>query len=215
MIQLATPDAWRGVLSRDMGAALGESDGQSIIDSWADWMTGMKSRSDFEQVLWIQSRTRMPDYINHHLDRMSMAHSVEARPPLLDHTLWEFCASIPTGLKMRHSTEKHLLREAGKRLIPEPARLRPKLPLRVPYQSWVAQPRLPQWAELALSEGQISRTGLFDASAVLRLRRDVQAGDMGKATRLMSVLTLQIWSQLFLESPLITGATEPRSPSRT
>ncbi len=208
MIQVGRPEAWRTLLSRDVTAALGEESGQLILDSWADWMSSMEGRPDFEQVLWIQSRTRMPDYINHHLDRMSMAHSVEARPPFLDHTLWEFCASIPTGLKLRHSTEKYLLREAGKRLIPEAARLRPKSPLRVPYQRWVARPRLPEWAEVAFSESQLIRTGLFDPAAVLGLRREVQSGDLAKATMLMSILTLQIWYRIFLESPL---TNEPRT----
>jgi asparagine synthase (glutamine-hydrolysing) len=207
MIQVGKPEVWRRLLSRDMAEALGERSGQSILESWSDWTSSTEGRPDFEQVLWIQSRTRMPDYINHHLDRMSMAHSVEARPPFLDHTLWEFCASLPTGLKLRRSTEKYLLREAGKHLIPEAARLRPKSPLRVPYQRWVARPRLPEWAEAALSESRLIRTGWFDPMAVLELRREVQSGDLAKATMFMSVLTLQVWHQIFLESPL---TDEPR-----
>jgi len=162
----------------------------------------VEGRPEFEQVLWLQSRTRMADYINHGLDRMSMAHSVEARPPFLDHTLWEFCASLPTGLKLRHSTEKYLLREAGKNLIPEPARLRPKAPLRVPYTGWISQLRLPQWAETAFGEAQLKNTGVFDPDVVLGLRREIQAGALEKATLLMSVLTIQVWAHMFLESPL-------------
>ncbi len=202
LIRAGGPDLARGVLSLEVKSALGDGAAQSILDSWADWLPSVAGRPEFEQMLWIQSRTRMPDYINHGLDRMSMAHSIEARPPFLDHTLWEFCASIPTGLKLRHSTEKYLLREAGKNLIPEPARLRPKAPLQVPYPRWVAKPRLPQWAETALGEAQLRKTGLFDSTAVLGLRREVQAGGLGKATLLMSVLTMQVWVHMFLESPL-------------
>ena len=202
LIRVARPEAGRGLFSSEVRSALGDGDAQSILDSWADWLPSVRGRPEFEQVLWLQSRTRMPDFINHGLDRMSMAHSIEARPPFLDHTLWEFCASIPTGLKLRHSTEKYLLREAGKSLIPEPARVRPKAPLRVPFQRWVARPRLPQWAETALSEAKLTESGLFDPAAVLDLRRKVQAGGPGTVNSLMCVLTVQTWAQMFLESPL-------------
>ena len=202
MIRVGRPDVGRGLFSSEVKSGLGDGAAQSILDSWAEWLASVEGRPEFEQVLWIQSRTRMPDHINHSLDRMSMAHSIEARPPFLDHTLWEFCASIPTGLKLRHSTEKYLLREAGKNLIPEPARLRPKAPLRVPFQRWVAKPHLPRWAETALGDAQLRRTGLFDPAAVRDLRREVQGGGLGKATSLMSVLTMQTWAHMFLESPL-------------
>jgi len=202
LMRVGRPNVGHGLLSSNVKSALGDGAAQSILDSWAEWLSSVEGRPEFEQVLWIQSRTRMPDVINHGLDRMSMAHSIEARPPFLDHTLWEFCASIPTGLKLRNSTEKYLLREAGKNLIPEAARLRPKAPLRVPYAGWVAKPRLPQWAETALGEAQLRKTGLFDSAAVLGLRREVQSGGLGKATLLMSVLTMQTWAHMFLESPL-------------
>lgn len=207
-IGIGRPGVGHGLLSSEVKSALSDGSAQLILDSWADWLSSVKGRPDFEQLLWIQSRTRMPDYVNHGLDRMSMAHSIEARPPFLDHTLWEFCASIPTGLKLRNSTEKYLLREAGKNLVPEAARLRPKEPLRVPFQRWVARSRLPEWAETALTEAQLRKTGLFDSGAVASLRREVQAGGLGKATLLMSVLTMQAWAHIFLESPLTSEPAE-------
>jgi asparagine synthase (glutamine-hydrolysing) len=165
-------------------------------------MSSVKGRPEFEQMLWIQSRTRMPDYINHGLDRMSMAHSIEARPPFLDHTLWEFCATVPSELKFRDSTEKYLLRKAGEGIIPEAARVRKKKGLTVPFTDWAAQPHLPEWAETALCESQLKKTGLFDPAAVLDLRRRVQSGELRYASVLTSVVAVQVWSQLFLESPL-------------
>jgi asparagine synthase (glutamine-hydrolysing) len=201
MIRVARPETGRAVFSSTVLSALGEG-GRPILESWGDYLPSVRGRPEFDQVLWIQSRTRMPDYINHNLDRMSMAHSVEARPPFLDHTLWEFCASIPTGFKLRHSTEKYLLREAGKNLVPEPARLRPKAPLRVPFQRWVSRKRLPDWAEDAIGEERLRNTGFFDPAAVLRMRRETQTPGAGNVTTLMSVLTVQVWARLFLESPL-------------
>lgn len=209
LLRIGRWEVSHGLLSEEVKTALATGAAQSMVDSWGRWMSSVKGQPEFEQLLWLQSRTRMPDYINHGLDRMSMAHSIEARPPFLDHKLWEFCASIPTGFKLRHSTEKYLLREAGKDLVPEPARRRPKSPLRVPFQQWVARPHLPDWAESALSATSIRRSGLFDADAVQVLRRDVQAGDTSKATLLSATLNMQAWAHMFLESPLASGPPTP------
>jgi asparagine synthase (glutamine-hydrolysing) len=186
------------LLSPGVRSVRAETEG--IFEEWERWLTHLGDQSDYEQILWIQSRTRLPDFIIHGVDRMSMAHSVEARPPFLDHTLWEFCASIPTGFKLRNATEKYLLREAGRGLIPEAARVRPKKPLQVPYTRWISQPRLPEWAEHALSPTQVAKTGLLDAGAVAELRRQVVAGDRSGTHMLMSALTLQTWAHMFIDS---------------
>jgi asparagine synthase (glutamine-hydrolysing) len=205
MSRVHGPDISGTLISPEASAA-GAKSAQSIFDSWAQWMTRVERQSDYDQILWIQSRTRMPDFVVHGVDRMSMAHSIEARPPFLDHTLWEFCASIPAGFKLRNRTEKYLLREAGRGLIPEAARVRPKKPLQVPFAQWVSQARLPEWAESALSESQVRKAGLLSPTAVATLRRDVQAGDLERTPMLMNVLTLQTWVDMFVESPL---AAEP------
>ncbi|HSL21147.1 MAG TPA: asparagine synthase (glutamine-hydrolyzing) [Vicinamibacterales bacterium] len=199
MSRIHGPDIGGTLIAPEVTAAGGRT-AEAIFDSWAQWMRTVEGQADYEQILWIQSRTRMPDFVVHGIDRMSMAHSIEARPPFLDHTLWEFCASIPSGFKLRNRTEKYLLREAGRGAIPEAARVRPKKALQVPYAEWVSRRRLPEWAESALSEPRVKRAGLLSPPAVTMLRREVQAGDREKATMLMNVLTLQTWVDMFVGS---------------
>ncbi len=152
----------------------------------------------FHQLLWLDSQSRMADFINFEVDRMSMAHSIEARVPFLDHKLWEFCATLPPRVKLRGRTEKHLLRQAAAGLLPEPTRHRPKQGLAAPYAGWLQSPRLPEWAEAALSAGAVGRAGLFDAGAVQLLRRQVQGGQRQLAPLLMGVLSTQIWFEEFI-----------------
>jgi asparagine synthase (glutamine-hydrolysing) len=200
------------LLSSEVKSALDYNGSQPILEFWADHLPAVAGWSEFHQMLWVQSRTRMVDRINHSVDRMSMAHSVKARPPFFDHKLWEFFATIPDNLKLHGSrlnpTEKYLLREATQDLVPEAARLRKKKGLLVPYDLWLSQPRLPDWAEAGLSEAQLRRIGLFDPGAVLKLRREHQAGVPDRGTLLMSVLTIQAWVHMFLESPLTNGPPE-------
>jgi asparagine synthase (glutamine-hydrolysing) len=194
------------LLSSEVKSALNKIDPQPILEAWANWLPAVANQPEFQQILFLQSRTRMVDYVNHIVDRMSMAHSIEARPPFMDHKLWEFCAPIPPNLKLFGSypnqKEKYLLREATRNLIPEPVRLRRKKPLRVPYEAWLSQDCLPEWAEIALSEGQLKKTGLFDPKIAVQLRQDYLAGAPGRATLLMGVLAIQVWADKFLESPL-------------
>jgi asparagine synthase (glutamine-hydrolysing) len=191
-----------GLLSAEVRSALRDTDPDPALGFWSQWAPAVKDEPYLKQVLWIQSRTRLVDYINHHMDRMSMAHSVEARPPFLDHKLWEFCARLPTHLMMRglppDQTEKYILRKAGRTFVPEPARLRKKKPLRVPYEVWLSGKSLPEWAENALSESELKRVGLFDARATLRLRQAYLAGASHEATLLMGVLVAQLWARMFL-----------------
>lgn len=208
-IRTGEPAFRNRLFSPQVKAALNDNDPQPILESWADHLSAVRGQSAFQQMLWLQSRTRLVERMNHSVDRMSMAHSIETRPPFLDHKLWEFCATIPDDLKLHGSflnlVEKYILREATKDLIPEAVRLRKKKGLLVPYDPWLSQPRLSDWAEAALSETQLKKTGLFDPGAVLGLRRAHQAGESDTADLLMGVLAIQTWAHLFLESPLDSG----------
>jgi asparagine synthase (glutamine-hydrolysing) len=210
-LRTGVPHLGQELLSSQVKTALNGYAKQTLLDSWADYITPATGRSEMNKMLWLQSRTRMIDRSNHMVDRMSMAHSVEARVPFQDHKLWEFCAKMPTKLKIHGSymkpIEKYVLREAGRGLIPEDTRTRKKKGLSAPYKSWLSQPRLVDWAETAFSESQLKKTGLFDPAAVQQLRRDHQAGAPDRATLLMGVLAIQTWAHLFLETPIT--ATEP------
>lgn len=210
-LRTGVPHLGQALLSSHVKTALNGNSRRTILDSWADFITPATGRSDLNKMLWLQSRTRMIDRSNHMVDRMSMAHSVEARVPFQDHKLWEFCARMPTKLKIHGSymkpIEKYILREAGKGLIPEDTRIRKKKGLSAPYGEWLAKNRLPDWAESAFSESQLKKTALFEPAAVQKLRQEHQAGAPDRATLLMGILAIQTWAYLFLELPIT--ATEP------
>src|SRR4029079_16340609 len=70
------------------------------------------------------------------VDRMSMAHSLEARVPLLDHELVEFAATIPPELQLRHGTKKYLFKRALRGILPDAIIDRPKQGFAVPLGRW-------------------------------------------------------------------------------
>lgn len=189
-----------GLLAPDIRAAIESRRMSELMAPWFRWVTEAGHRDPFQQILWLQSRTRLAESTNLALDRMSMAHSVEVRPPLLDQDLWEFCAPLPRRLKVRgyfpNQCEKFLLRQAGRDLVPEVIRAAPKTRLRVPFREWLAQPRLSDWAEEALSDGALRATGLFDPIAIARVRQEARSAARVPTNLLMGALALQAWLRI-------------------
>lgn len=192
------------LLSPDVRAGLAPGTDIDLLESWSECVMEARDQAPFHQMLWLQSRTRMIDRINHNVDHMSMAHSIEARPVFLDHVLWDFCATVPQRLKLRglylNRAEKYILREATRGVIPEDVRVRKKKGLSVPYGQWLRRDRLPEWAESMLSQRALRDAGLFDAAAVARIRREHQHGTPGRAELLMGVLSVQMWRSQFIAS---------------
>jgi asparagine synthase (glutamine-hydrolysing) len=153
----------------------------------------LNGRHPLDQFVLLDAQTRLVDFINLEVDRMSMAHSVEARPPFLDHHLWELCATFPPPLKLGPAGNKLLLRRAMVSRLPEVVRQRPKQGLATPHASWWRRERLPHWAEEALHPAALLQTGLFHAPTVARLRREHQRGVADYSRLLMGVLTTQVW----------------------
>ncbi len=182
-----------GLLSHDLGGADG------VAHDWRDSFFGPLAALDpFRQFQYLETHTRLVDFINFEVDRMSMAHSIEARVPFLDHELWEFVAGLPTALLMNGAHPKALLYEAMRAYLPPEILARRKWGLAAPYADWLRRPRLPAWAEDALSGSALSATGYFNADAVRRLRAEHRSGQRNHARRLMGVLSTQVWHRQFM-----------------
>jgi asparagine synthase (glutamine-hydrolysing) len=187
------------ILSGEAKAALGPNGRNPLLVNWAEKLVDLKTNSVLNQTLWLEAQTRLVDFINFEVDRMSMASSIEARVPFLDHKLWEFCATLPSDYKLRKRTEKYLLRLATKGLLPEATRTRQKKGLAAPYARWLQSKPLPEWAETALSDTALRQTGLFDPEVVTDIRHLHQAGRLDLGSLLMGVLSTQVWFECFFK----------------
>ncbi|TAM49204.1 MAG: asparagine synthase (glutamine-hydrolyzing) [Acidobacteria bacterium] len=166
-------------------------------EAWVLPPERMRSRHWFDRLRRCDLELRLPDLINHSLDRGAMAYGVEARVPFLDHELVEFVGRIPAGLNARGGMEKSILREALRGVVPDEIRRRRKAGMGVPYEAWMAGP-LPAFAEDLLSERRLRDKGYFDPGAVQRLRREQREGRRRLGALLMAVLGVQLWDETFL-----------------
>jgi asparagine synthase (glutamine-hydrolysing) len=147
----------------------------------------------FDQFLLIESQTRLVNIINLRVDHLSMIHSVEVRPPLLDHSLWEFAARLPPEVKLSGRGNKYLLRLGMRDRLPDTIRKRPKRGLTAPLTGWWRVKRLPDWGEEVLTPSALKNSGYFKVEEVQRLRGIHQSGKANMARLLTGVLNTQIW----------------------
>ena len=178
------------LVEESIAANNGENADLRLPESFGTW-------DPLSQLQYYEMKVRLPDRIELSLDRASMAHSLEARVPFLDHMLVEFCAKIPPSVKMRGLDEKHVLREAMRDVLPRELANRRKRGLTAPVKHWLRAP-LPDFAADLLSDAEVKRTGYFDPAAVTRLRAHFDRGDDGFDRALMSVLLVQLWDDLFI-----------------
>ncbi len=160
-----------------------------------DYWTLNSETFPLHQFIALETATRLPDFINLEVDRMSMAHSVEARPPFLDHKLWEFCAQLPPGLKLNRAMNKWVLRQGMAGILPTAVAHRSKQGLASPHAAWWRLEKLPIWAEEALHPVSLAETGYFNVGMVTELRLEHGDGRADHSRLLMGILTTQLWHE--------------------
>jgi len=140
----------------------------------------------------VDFKTSLPDGILVKVDRTSMAHSLEVRSPLLDHSLVEFAVRMPSALKLNRRQEKYLLAQVAASRLPPALLGRPKHGLTIPLARWLRH----DWREIAedclLGPTAINR-GLFEPKFVRSLWQRHQAGRDLYTHHLWLLVMLELW----------------------
>ena len=153
---------WNGTFSKEEKRELAGLSGSAMKFSVPGPESGYLNR-----FLWIDQLYYLPDDILVKCDRMSMAHSLEVRPPFLDHRLVEFAARLPENLKIRGSRLKFVLRELMKDRLPQAVIRRPKEGFDIPVHHWLRTALRPLLLD-TLTERNVRDSGLFSWRAVER-----------------------------------------------
>ncbi len=161
------------------------------------------ARSGLDRAQYADLAFWLPGDILTKVDRTSMAVSLEAREPLLDHRLIEFAATLPERMRVRGGQGKWLLKKAMRRYLPDEILYRPKQGFVTPIAQWFRGPLADEARAIAASAA-LARTGWFDTALLARLAEAHRTGRRDHSRLL--------WQLLMLDRSL--SRLGPRRPDR-
>ena len=190
-----SPDQRQGLYTDAFRGALVESDPEAIFE-------GVFERSDSQD--WTESaldadvNLYLVDDLLVKMDRATMAHSLEARSPFLDHVLMEFAATLPPDFKLLGTEKKRVLKASLRGSIPDAILDRPKMGFCAPIDNWFRRDLREFASDLLLSSRSMQR-GYFRPQAVARLLDAHVNGEGNHGAHLWDLLILELWHRTFID----------------
>jgi asparagine synthase (glutamine-hydrolysing) len=181
--KLFEPDIYNELLHRD-----GANWRHFLQNGRTHWLSSLQ---------YMDIKNYLPNDIMTKVDRMSMAHSIEAREPLLDHKLVEFAATIPPELKLKGNTTKYIFKKAMEGILPNEILYRQKRGFGVPLGHWFRGKLSPFMRDLLLSK-KCTERGIFRKPYLERL---IEMNDRGRAMdlKLWTLITFELWCRRFID----------------
>lgn len=194
-LTLCRPPLRRRLMAPDLASELnGHAPEQIVRDAYgtapvADALAGM---------IAADTATLLPDDFLVKVDRASMAHGLEVRPPLLDHELIELAARIPSGWKVRGGQTKWILKQVARDSLPESLISRRKQGFEIPVNAWLRGPLRPMF-EAAVLDRDARVTSIIDQRMARRIYQSHLAGTVRQGNTLWSLLVLARWADRYLD----------------
>lgn len=184
---------WNGTFSRSQKGGLVQAQLPDALDGILGELRDLPpAGDDLAPYLWFDQKYFLPDDILNKADRMSMAHSLEVRPPFLDHRIVEFAASLPASLKIRGSRQKFLLKELMKGKLPPSVLRRKKIGFDIPAHEWLRGPLRALLVETLMSgaseHAMVFRTDVIESHLSSHLERQANLG-----YHLWGLMVLFLW----------------------
>lgn len=181
--------------TKDFAASVSSRNASEYMDQWFAKANGS---AILDAALLTDQMTYLPNDLLVKVDIASMANSLEARSPFLDHKLIEFAASLPEALKMRRFQTKTLLKKVAARLVPKEVVYRRKMGFGLPIGKWFRGDMKDFVRSVLLSERSLKR-GIVKPEVVERLVNEHINAERDHAFQLWTLLMLELWFQRFID----------------
>ena len=185
----------RALYTQEFRAHLSEDGAAS---RYRDYAARVNTGDAVDPLLYLDSKTYLPGDVLTKVDRMTMAASLEARVPLLDHHLIEFVTRIPARLKMKGLETKHIFKRAVGDLLPAEILNRPKQGFGVPIQKWINE-QLRERVRGTLLEPRTGQRGYVETSYVRLLLDEHERGRRDHSAELWTLFMLELWHRNFVD----------------
>jgi asparagine synthase (glutamine-hydrolysing) len=150
------------------------------------------------RMTYLELKLRLPELLLMRVDKMTMAASVEARVPFLDHRLVEYASGVPRALKVEGRSGKHVLKRALEELLPRDLLYRRKRGFGAPVERWFRGASA-RGLEARVMDSALRRRGFFDYGFVARLFEEHRRGSRERGFHLWALLNLSLWYDRWIE----------------
>jgi len=181
--------------TEEFRTCVGAHDSAMLLE---EWFEQAHATDLLDQLLSVDTRSYLPDDLLVKVDRATMAHSLEARSPLLDHELVEFAATLPVSMKVRGRETKYLLKSTMRGTLPDEILDRPKMGFGVPIDRWFRED-CKEFVRETLLAPRCRQRGYFKAGVIERMIDDHQTGRIDYAYRLYALLMLELWHREYMD----------------
>ena len=174
------------------------------VDLIVNWYAKADASAFLDKTLFVDVMSYLPDDLLVKVDIASMANSLEARSPFLDHKLMEFAAALPPHLKLNGIQSKYLLKKAFSSVLPRSVLYRKKMGFGVPIDRWLRNELKELTYQILLEKRTVER-GLFKEQAVRMLIDEHMLKRADNSYRIWALLFLELWYRMFIDKSSVLG----------
>jgi asparagine synthase (glutamine-hydrolysing) len=177
------------------------------------YLSSCKSSEQLARKLYADVKTTLVSEMLTKVDRMTMAHGLEARVPFLDHHLVEWAFTVPGRHKFGEGGGKRLVKRAMEPLLPQEILYRPKQGFNVPLKVWLRD-ELREFIQDQLSADTIARRGIFHRNAAATVITQHFEGKVDASNKIFAMLMLELWFKAFVDDrPALLASSASGPPS--
>ena len=187
------------LVSRESRARLGTLSSYEVVREDLERVARERPGSDFlARMTYLELKLRLPELLLMRVDKMTMAASIEARVPFLDHRLVEYAMGVPRALKVEGRSGKHILKRALEEVLPRDVLYRRKRGFGAPVEDWFRGPSAAE-LEARVMDSPLRRRDFLDYSFVARLFDEHRRGARERGFHLWALLNLSLWYERWIE----------------
>jgi asparagine synthase (glutamine-hydrolysing) len=188
------------VLSASLRERMNGLSSLRVVEPYLKRIEEVRPDSDFlARMTYLELKLRLPELLLMRVDKITMATSVEARVPFLDHHLVEYALSLPRSLKVAGTTGKHILKRALETVLPHDLLYEPKRGFGAPVREWFRGDDLRVWFDAHLMNSKMRRRDLLDYTFVARMLEEHRQQKNDWGFHLWALLNLSLWYEQWID----------------
>lgn len=180
--------------------AFKQPDSHEVVSHYLKGLSGNLADPEIlQKITYMELKLRLPEHLLMRVDKLTMAHSIEARVPFLDHDLVEFAMRLPLSYKLRDGVGKYMLKKAAEPYLDHDMIYRKKQGFGAPMESWFKEPEFGRRSVAAFERSRLFKEGYFDNDYIKGLLKNQMGSGGGYSFHLWTVLNAVLWHESWIE----------------